>query len=261
MKSTETRLLGRLFVPALLAVVAAPLGAQTSASGGRFHDPLDGRFDMSAHLAEANGFLPVVSLITEPAVGYGIAGAAAFFHRPAGWSLQEARDAFERGERQRPPSVSVVAGGYTLNDSWFVGGGHLGIWRGDRIRYFGFGGYGSFNLTLADTTPGDRDLAFDYNLEGWGFAQSLKFRLADTKWFLGATWGLAGLTATLDLPQLPELGPFGKSSRNGSVGGVLAYDSRDNIFTPNRGISLSLEAKRYDDAFLGTTTTGRAALP
>jgi len=228
-----------------------PLGAQTEGSSGRFRDPEDGRFDMSAHLAEAHGFLPVVTLITEPAVEYGIAGAAAFFHRPAGWSIEDARDAFSRGERQQPPSVSVLAGGYTLNNSWMAGGGHLGIWRGDRLRYVGFGGYGSFNLTLSGLTVGEKDLEFDYNLEGWAVLQSLRWRVLDSRWFLGGTLSLAGLTVTFDVPELPEVGPIRKESRNGSLGGVLAYDSRDNIFTPNRGVSASLEGKRYDDTFLG----------
>lgn len=252
MFSPLSRPTGFLTVPAaFLLFLPGLLSAQSGGSFGRFRDPEDGRFDLSAHLVEARGFLPVVSLITEPAVDYGIAGAAAFFHRPAGWSIEEARDAFNKGEPQRPPSVSVVAGGYTLNDSWMAGGGHLGIWREDRLRYVGFGGYGSFNLTLSGLSAGEKDLDFEYNLEGWALVQSLRWRLSRSRWFLGATMSLSGLTVSFDVPELPEVGPVQKESRNGSVGAVLAYDSRDNIFTPSRGIGASLEAKRYDDAILG----------
>ena len=71
-------LLGALMVP------NAAVRAQEEGFFGSFRDPDDGSFDMSAWLAQAHGFLPVVSLITEPAVDYGVAGAAAFFHRPEG---------------------------------------------------------------------------------------------------------------------------------------------------------------------------------
>jgi hypothetical protein len=65
------------------------------------------------------------------------------------------------------------------------------------------------------------------------------------------------MTVRFESLELPQLGSFGAdllngaSSRNGGVGGVIAYDSRDNIFSPNRGYSLSLEGRRYDKAFLG----------
>lgn len=45
-----------------------------------------------------------------------------------------------------PPSVSVVAGAYTGNDSWFTGGGHMGFFKQGCIRYLGGGGYGDVNL-------------------------------------------------------------------------------------------------------------------
>jgi len=235
----------------LLSTLVFPLGAQEKEKRGGFRDPQDGQFDVSAYLAEAHGFLPVLSLITEPALDYGLAAAAAFFHRPSGWSIDAARDSFDRGDTQRPPSISVVTGLYTLNDSWMAGGGHMGVWREDRIRYTGFAGYGSFNLTLSGISGDEEDLTFSYNLEGWALVQSLRWRLPDSRWFLGGSWSLAGLAVSFDLPSLPDIGPFRKESRNGSVGGLLAYDSRDNIFTPNRGVSASVEGKRYDDAFLG----------
>lgn len=242
---------------ALLPSQATPSVAQESVEGSRFRDPQDGRFDLSAHLAGARGFLPTASPITEPAVGYGLSAAAAFFHRPSGWNLEAARDAFERGEAVSPPSVSLVAGGFTSNESWFVGGGHLGIWQGDRYRYMGFGGYGSFNLTLAGLVGGEQSLEFDYNLEGWVISQSLRRRLGDSNWLLGAQWVWTSMSVRFESLELPQLGSFaadllnGASSRNGGVGAVLAYDSRDNIFSPNRGYSVSLAGRRYDDAFLG----------
>src|SRR5262245_38480686 len=53
----------------------------------------DGWLDVSGFLDEKYGFLPIVIPITEPAVGYGAAGALAFLSKPLG----QARDGFFAG--------------------------------------------------------------------------------------------------------------------------------------------------------------------
>ncbi len=236
--------------------LSAPLQAQEQAPKregrlGIFRDPDDGAFDASAWLAEAYGFLPLISIITEPAVDYGLAGSVAFFHRPSGWTLEGAREAFSRGEYQPPVSVSAVAGGYTFNNSWMVGGGHLGVWKQDQFRYVGFGGYGSFNLTLAGLTPEEQEFSFDYNLEGWGIIQSLRWRIPDSDFFIGGSYDLVGLTTTFKVTDEPETQPTQRDSRNGALGALLIYDDRDNTFSPNRGTEVRLESKRHDTVFLG----------
>ena len=45
-------------------------------------DPQDGMLDASDYLASARGFLPIPIIITEPAVGYGLGLAVAYFHAP-----------------------------------------------------------------------------------------------------------------------------------------------------------------------------------
>src|SRR5258705_5610412 len=50
----------------------------------KFHSAADGWLDVSGFLDEKFGFLPVVIPITEPAVGYGAAGALAFLSKPLG---------------------------------------------------------------------------------------------------------------------------------------------------------------------------------
>ena len=44
-----------------------------------FKDTLDNAFDVSNYLYNLHGLLPVVMPITEPAVGYGAAGALVYF--------------------------------------------------------------------------------------------------------------------------------------------------------------------------------------
>ena len=71
-------------------------------------DPEDGKFDVSNYLASATGFLPVPIIITEPAVGYGLGAAVAYFHQPK---------EIDRNEHphQGPPSISVGFGAKTEN--------------------------------------------------------------------------------------------------------------------------------------------------
>jgi len=45
-----------------------------------FRDSLDRAFDISNFLLDKKGFLIVPEIITEPAVGFGVAGAAIYFH-------------------------------------------------------------------------------------------------------------------------------------------------------------------------------------
>ena len=62
---------------AALLVLAAE--TQPAAGQGRLaRDPDDGALDMSAFLATSHGFLPVATLITEPALGVGGALGLAF---------------------------------------------------------------------------------------------------------------------------------------------------------------------------------------
>ena len=62
-------------------------------------DPEDGAFDLSEFLLEANGVLPIIIPITEPAVGYGGALALMYFHKRK-----------EEYKSYVPPSVSGVVG-------------------------------------------------------------------------------------------------------------------------------------------------------
>lgn len=52
--------------------------AQRSEAAARFFDPGDGWFDVSGFLDTAYGFVPLLVPITEPAVGFGAAGAHQF---------------------------------------------------------------------------------------------------------------------------------------------------------------------------------------
>ena len=70
-----------------------------------FRDSLDNAYDMSNWLINKKGVLIIPTVITEPAVGYGIAGGGLFFHS-------------SYSEKLGPPSISGVLGVYTQNGTW-----------------------------------------------------------------------------------------------------------------------------------------------
>lgn len=78
-----------LLAALLVSLVSGPTTAHASWFGGlsewfddNLVDPEDGMVDMSDYLSSAAGFLPVPIIITEPAVGFGLGVAVAYFHPP-----------------------------------------------------------------------------------------------------------------------------------------------------------------------------------
>lgn len=221
----------------------------SSAIGGfseQFRDSLDNGFDASAWLSQRYGFIPVVSIITEPAIGPGVALGLGFLHR-APEDLGK--------PMEHPPSASAVFGMYTANDSWAVGGGHAGFWKDDRVRYRGGLGYASVNLKYY---PQYLIESVDFSLEGGGLMQELSFRIKDTNLFLGARYIFAKTTTTIEIPlDSLDIDPWEIDNRIGGLGALSVYDSRDNIYTPDEGIRAGLIYIYYDDVFGGDKTYQR----
>ena len=203
----------------------------------------DGWLDSSDFLLERKrSFLPLPILITEPALDSGIGVAGLFFHDRAESEVRQS-DEFVR------PSISGIAAGVTGNDSWFVGGGHMGIWQKDTLRYTGGGGFGSVNLKfyLPDTSRG-----LQFNSEGAVLTQSLKARLGDSDWWVGGDWQLAHLNIEFDIgnTRVP-LDPIELDFTNSGLGATVEYDSRDNSITPNKGIRFRAASTAFRESIGG----------
>ena len=114
------------------------------------------------------------SIITEPASGYGAGLAAVYFHG-------------KLGERKgTPPSVSVVAGAATENGTWFAGGGHMGIWADDNIRYTGGIGTGLIKMEyygLSGLDGREKNHGINFETEAIFLTQELQFRLWGSRVF------------------------------------------------------------------------------
>ena len=104
-------------IPPIFILLFLPILVQAGWLKDTFLDPSDGQLDLSHWLLEKEGLLPVPVIITEPAIGYGGGMAAIYFHDKIG------------AKKGAPPSVSAIVGAATENGTWFVGGGHMGIWE------------------------------------------------------------------------------------------------------------------------------------
>jgi hypothetical protein len=83
----------------------------------------DGMLDISGFLDEVYGFVPIVTIITEPAVGYGLGGGLLFVDKPEG----KAKAGFGR------PNLSAIGYAGTENGTQGGGAGDMRHWMDDRI--------------------------------------------------------------------------------------------------------------------------------
>ncbi len=204
-------------------------------------DPSDGYLDMSNWLLEKKGLLPVPIIITEPAIGYGGGLAAVYFHDKLG------------AKKGAPPSISAIAGAKTDNGTWFAGGGHMGIWAQDNIRYTGGAGVGLLKMDyygLSGFNGRGKTQGVHFETKALFLTQELQIRLWDSNFFAGVgytlvdTKNLFKLSSEMSAPDLP-----GREfdSRSAALSLMLNYDSRDNMFTPSKGIAAEIKCMSFNE--------------
>ncbi len=211
-----------------------------------FRDSTDGAVDASEFMLSLAGFLAVPTIITEPAIGYGGGLFGVYFHKK---ETQESTI--------NRPDISIGGGGLTENSTWFAGGGHLGFWKDDRIRYTGFLFYANpkldfyFGRDLGIETPVNTDLKF------WFLIQKMAFRLGGSDWFIGGEYLYYSSDVGFNETGKPAidfiLDNFEQKLTNSGVGVSILLDKRDNIYTTNKGFYWETTT-RYFPEWLGTTT-------
>lgn len=209
-----------------------------------FKDTTDDAFDLSDWLLRRKGVLVTPTLITEPAVGYGGAAAFMFFHS-------------SYLERKGPPNMSGIVGAYTESKTWAIGGFHAGFWKQDNIRYSG--GLFRLNLNVKFYGPG---IIFEepvkFNLDSWMLFQQIKFRVKNSNIFLGGRYLLYHTSNTFEIPiNIPDFNGIKFNATLSEITGILNYESRDNIFTPQKGILFELKGTYSDTWFGGEGLYGR----
>lgn len=250
----------RLFLPcaALLAWMLAPgdvaLGATPEGvvrEPSKLHDPADGWLDLSAFLDESYGFAPIVLPITEPALGYGAAGALVFMNEP-GHSGP--------GGRARP-DITALGGLGTENGTWGVFGLDSRSWLDGRLQsivavlyadlqldYFGLGGEGRL-----------RDQPLAYRLSPAGGRAQVRYRLGDSRANVGLAYTLSRTEVEFEaVDRAAELPAFESEAWLGGVTPSFSYDSRNALFTPTRGVFFETMLDVYGQAFGGDDDFQRA---
>lgn len=206
-----------------------------------FRDSLDNAIDISNFLLNKKGFLIVPTIITEPAVGYGALGAAIYFHS-------------SYSAKKGPPSMTGVLGGGTQNGTWMAGAFHVGYWKRDRIRFMGalarmnvnIGYYGSGYIESLTDQP------VNLNMDAWLLLQQIKFRVAETNFFIGGRYLLLDTDNTFEIPvDIPEYTGTEFSSTLSEATAVLNFDSRNNVFSPTKGFFIEFSGT-YSDTWMGS---------
>ena len=199
-------------------------------------DPVDGRLDASAFLDTAHGFLPLITPITEPAVGYGAVGALVFIDRQA----QVEGQPFVR------PNIATFGGLATENGTDGLFASHLGTWREGRLRTNI--GVAKANINLAFFGLGDREAAgtdgLDYSIEATGGDAGGDYRIGSHPVWLGLKYALVDTQVRLreSAADPPGILPGDRHLRLAGLTPSITFDTRDNFFTPTRGVYLDLSA-------------------
>jgi hypothetical protein len=222
----------------------------------RFIDPEDGKFDVTAAGTEeeTKGLLPLVIPFNEPAVGAGLVGALAYFH-----PSEPLPEGVER-DKSAPPTMTFGGAAAAENGTWGGAIGHLHVFNNGRIRYQGILGYGDANLSFYGVGK-EEDLNEDpvgFNFVGFGTVQKVTYRIADTRFFVGGSYSFIRADTTFDTDQDLQLDDG--ESDNAGVSVFGSYDTRDTMFTPNRGTRANVAVTGHSESLGGDFNYGRIDL-
>jgi outer membrane protein assembly factor BamA len=232
-------------------------GSQAPAPGARapskLGDPGDGWFDISAFIDESYGFVPLVIPVTEPAVGYGAVGALVFIDKQKGGG--------EAGYAQ--PNLTAVGGGATENGTWGLFGMDSRHWMDDRLQTVVGVVYANAHLDYyglgEDSWLQEHPLA--YQLTPVGGRAQVRYRLGGSRAKIGLAYTLATTRIESDPGDRARgLPPVKRDSRSGGLTPALSYDSRNNLFTPTRGVYAEAQFGVFGKALGGDANHQKAAL-
>ncbi len=198
-----------------------------------FRDPDDGWLDVSSFLDKPFGFFPMVSPITEPAVGAGAALVPVFIDNPPGG----------KGK----PNIWALGAMRTSNGSQGLFGGYSGYTMDQRLHLLAGALQMSVNL---DFNGLGKDVQFDgepmrYNLDMVGGLVGADWKLGASGWSIGMRYLYAQVSASFVRPEdraqvsgrefTSRFGDPGLDSTISALQPTLFFDTRDNIFTPTKG--------------------------
>jgi hypothetical protein len=202
-----------------------------------------GALDLSDYIIEANGFVPVPVLITEPALGGFGGGFVPVFINKRPPYIDSVKGHVVR--TPVPPDITGAMGLYTANNTWMAGAFRSGTFIKPRIKYLAGGGYANVNMAFYKTLPGLGEKQFSFNIKGYGVLLQATKRIALSHWYIGLKYFLlhsdVSYTGDKILPPV-FVRPSEYDVLISQLGALLELDSRDNIFTPDNGAKIHIDA-------------------
>jgi hypothetical protein len=212
-------------------------------------DSIDHAIDLSDYIIDANGFVPLPVLITEPALGGFGFGLVPIFLKKQQPYLDSVN-----GQLKRTPVAPDITGGmgiYTANKSWILGGFRSGTWVKQRIKYTVGAMYANVNMSFYRTLPQTDEKEYKFNFRTVPiFLQATK-RISISNWYLGMQYLFLKTDVNYEGTVPDWVKPKEVKSIVSQLGGVIEFDNRDNVFTPNKGLKLHVDGIR-SDKFLGS---------
>ena len=182
------------------------------------------KFSKKDTVKRKSKLLPLAIPITEPAVGFGIIGGVT-------------HNITKKDSLEKPDMVAGIAG-ITTNSTWLVGGGYLGYWKQDNLRFTGFTGYGNIIMDyygLGSENP------IQFDQEAFFLSQELLFRLGESNFFIGGKYQLS--TIYINPSFFPErsidLDDLFKTVNSG-VSIVTEFDNLNHFLSPTEGYKIEL---------------------
>jgi hypothetical protein len=196
-------------------------------------DTLDGKFDFSRFLIDAHGFIPVPFIITEPALGGFGAAIAPMFLTP--------KKGLPKDAGYVPPDITAGFGMYTVNGSWALGGIRIGTIPKAGIKYRVGGAYANINMSFYRETALTGEQEFAFNIRTIPVLASLSKKINKKNLYAGVQYLFANMELTPrfdgDLPDF--ITPREIDNNLATLGLFLEWDSRNTIFTPDKGLRVN----------------------
>jgi len=171
------------------------------------------------------------SISTEPALGdFGISAFAVWI-RP-NKAYQDSING-QIIQTRAKPNLLTAGGMYTANNSWGVFGASVGVIKKWRSNYRLMGGLFDMNLKFYRDSDAAGEESFLFNIEMIPVTGQLIKQLGTSNWFSGVNYSWQKFTLARSNPAFFR--PGEEVAYVSRPGIVLEYDSRDNVFTPNKG--------------------------
>ncbi|WP_264563832.1 glyceraldehyde-3-phosphate dehydrogenase [Flavobacterium sp. N3904] len=197
-------------------------------------DTLDGKLDLSNYIIKAHGFVPIPILITQPALGgFGGAIAPVFItpkKRPEGY------------KGYIPPDITGGFAMYTANKSWGTDLFRMGSFPSLGLKYKIATGYNNINIDYYHQFEVVGEEKLEFNIKAVPIFLSVSKKINKENVYLGMQYLYSKNILKPDFKEdLPDyITAKDLNSKVGSLGMFLDYDTRNTIFTPDKGYKVNL---------------------